>query len=182
MPTAAERNALLFLAAVAVIGGGVRVAQQSRFAREVGQSERLAGARTPSSSRPDGGTLGDRAITAQTAAIDSARAATPARRPRSRAGASASRRRRSAAIDSSPAGEQPRLSIRKSSERAPLLVDINRATRAELERLPRVGPALAQRIIDWREQHGPYHSIDDLRHVRGIGPATAALLAPSVTF
>ncbi|MCC6429765.1 MAG: hypothetical protein IT354_02570, partial [Gemmatimonadaceae bacterium] len=57
MPTAAERNALLFLAAVAVIGGGVRVAQQSRFAREVGQAEQLVGARRPSSSLTDDATL-----------------------------------------------------------------------------------------------------------------------------
>ena len=66
--------------------------------------------------------------------------------------------------------------------RPPPVVDVNRATAAELERLPRVGPALARRIVAWRETHGRFQSIDDLRHVRGIGPATAALLAQSVTF
>lgn len=47
-------------------------------------------------------------------------------------------------------------------------VDINRATLAELQRLPRIGPAIAQRVID----HRPYEAIDDLARVPGIGPAT----------
>lgn len=59
---------------------------------------------------------------------------------------------------------------------------MNSASAQELEELPRVGPALARRIIEYREEHGSFGSIEDLRHVRGIGVTTASLLAPLVTF
>lgn len=49
------------------------------------------------------------------------------------------------------------------------LVNINSATQAELEGLPRVGPALAARIIDYREANGGFRSVDDLNAVSGIG-------------
>ncbi|MBL0890212.1 MAG: helix-hairpin-helix domain-containing protein, partial [Gemmatimonadaceae bacterium] len=64
----------------------------------------------------------------------------------------------------------------------PPRIDVNSATVAELESLPRVGPALAQRIIEHRQRHGPFQSAEDLRHVRGIGPSTVRLLEPLVTF
>lgn len=48
-------------------------------------------------------------------------------------------------------------------------VDLNSADLATLETLPRIGPALAQRIIDWREQNGGFRSVDDLLAVPGIG-------------
>ncbi len=56
-------------------------------------------------------------------------------------------------------------------------IDINAATRAELESLPHIGPAKAQAIIDNR----PYTSVDELDRVPGIGPATLADLRPLVT-
>ncbi|MGW5363728.1 ComEA family DNA-binding protein [Actinopolymorpha pittospori] len=49
------------------------------------------------------------------------------------------------------------------------LVDLNTATAAELETLPGVGPVLAQRILDFRAEHGRFVSIEDLREVSGIG-------------
>ena len=49
------------------------------------------------------------------------------------------------------------------------LVNINSATQAELEGLPRVGPALAARIIDFREANGGFRTVDDLNAVSGIG-------------
>ncbi|MFC4224536.1 ComEA family DNA-binding protein [Lysinibacter cavernae] len=52
------------------------------------------------------------------------------------------------------------------------LVNINTATTEQLETLPRVGPALAQRIIDWRETEGPFGAVDDLLSVTGIGDKT----------
>ena len=52
------------------------------------------------------------------------------------------------------------------------VININRATQAELESLPRIGPAIAQRIIDYRTAHGPFAQIDDIQDVKGIGPAT----------
>lgn len=61
-------------------------------------------------------------------------------------------------------------------------VSLSRASQAELETLPRIGPATAQRIIAWREAHGPFRSVDDVLAVSGIGPATLegirALVAP----
>lgn len=49
------------------------------------------------------------------------------------------------------------------------LVDLNNADQTALETLPRIGPALAQRIIDWRETNGRFRSVDDLLAVPGIG-------------
>jgi competence protein ComEA len=51
-----------------------------------------------------------------------------------------------------------------------LALDLNTASAADLDALPGVGPALAQRIIDYRKMHGPFKNIDDLINVSGIGP------------
>ena len=59
-------------------------------------------------------------------------------------------------------------------------VSINRATAAELEALPRVGPVMAAKIIDFRTQNGGFRSIDQLKEVPGIGEVTFAGLAPHV--
>ena len=48
-------------------------------------------------------------------------------------------------------------------------VDVNRATAADLRRLPGIGPVLATRIVEARDSGGPFTSIDDLRRVSGIG-------------
>lgn len=61
------------------------------------------------------------------------------------------------------------------------LVNLNTAGVAELERLPKVGPALAQRIVQWREQNGRFRSVDDLLSVSGIGPKVFEGLRASVT-
>ncbi len=55
-------------------------------------------------------------------------------------------------------------------------VDLNTATLAELDTLPGVGPVLAQRILDWRTQHGQFASVDQLSDVPGIGDARLAQL------
>ena len=59
---------------------------------------------------------------------------------------------------------------------APL--DLNRASQHDLERLPGIGPGLAARIVDTRTRRGIFGSVDDLRHVRGIGDITLARLRP----
>jgi competence protein ComEA len=53
-------------------------------------------------------------------------------------------------------------------------VSLSSATAEQLETLPRIGPALATRIIAYREAHGGFSSIDDLGEVGGIGPKTLA--------
>jgi len=58
------------------------------------------------------------------------------------------------------------------------LVDVNRATAAELEALPGVGPALAARIVAYRDANGPYASPDDLERVSGIGARTLERMRP----
>ncbi len=60
------------------------------------------------------------------------------------------------------------------------LIDLNNADQAALETLPRIGPALAQRIIEWRETNGRFQSVDDLLAVPGIGEKLLAGLAELV--
>jgi competence protein ComEA len=57
-------------------------------------------------------------------------------------------------------------------------VDINTATIPELVALPRIGPALAARIVLDRETNGPFESLEALDRVPGIGPRTIELLRP----
>jgi len=60
------------------------------------------------------------------------------------------------------------------SPAAPL--DLNTATAEQLDALPGVGPATAQKIIDYRQSHGPFRSVDELEGVPGIGPSKLAQL------
>lgn len=59
-------------------------------------------------------------------------------------------------------------------------ISLNRATQAELESLPGVGPVMAGRIIAWREQSGPFVAVEQLQEVSGIGAKVYAQLAPLV--
>lgn len=59
-----------------------------------------------------------------------------------------------------------------------LVLDLNRATAAELETLPGIGPALAGRIIEYRNSHGRFRNVAELDAVKGIGPKTIARLKP----
>lgn len=69
----------------------------------------------------------------------------------------------------------------QSSAPARLLIDLNTATTKELQLLPSIGPNLAQRIVNDRDELGPFESLSDLDRVRGIGPKTIAKLDDWVT-
>ncbi|HTM84861.1 MAG TPA: helix-hairpin-helix domain-containing protein [Mycobacterium sp.] len=60
-------------------------------------------------------------------------------------------------------------------------VNINTASESDLETLPRVGPAMAKRIIAWRQDNGRFATVEDLMSVTGIGEKTFAELKDLVT-
>lgn len=90
-----------------------------------------------------------------------------------------------AANGASQGGTQPQpartLTPAGSAQKGSTPVNINTATAEELQTLPRIGPAMAQRIIAWREAHGGFHSVDELDAVPGIGPSMLENLRPLVT-
>lgn len=70
-------------------------------------------------------------------------------------------------------------------DRAPPLVarfqvDVNRAEWPELIQLPGIGPTLAQRLIDEREQNGAFRDIEDLSRISGLGPRTLERIKPYI--
>ncbi|RKU26666.1 hypothetical protein C6499_12960 [Candidatus Poribacteria bacterium] len=62
----------------------------------------------------------------------------------------------------------------------PVLLNINTASVAELQTLPNIGESTAQRIVDYRTQHGNFANVDALQNVRGIGAKTLEKLKPFV--
>lgn len=84
------------------------------------------------------------------------------------------------AVVASPVSNEPPTYPTTSSV-SPLIsgrLNLNTATLEQLEALPKVGPALAQRLIE----HRPYHSLADLDAVKGVGESTLKTLAPLVTY
>lgn len=166
MPTPSEGRALLFVAAVAALGLGVRGWRAIEGA-DVAASDREALAR-------------------QIAAVDSAVTSGGRRRP-SRAsdrgeagrstGSAGSTGGSARAVRPAPTAAGPG----PPGASAPP-IDLDRASAAELDELPGIGPALAARIVAERELHGPFGSLEALQEVKGIGPALAARLAPRVSF
>jgi competence protein ComEA len=82
--------------------------------------------------------------------------------------------------------EEVELEVERSRRRArPLApgerIDVNTAVADELQRLPRVGPALAARIVEHREANGPFRSLGELRSVPGVGPTLLDGIAEHVT-
>lgn len=59
-------------------------------------------------------------------------------------------------------------------------VNLNTASVEELDALPKVGPVLAQRIVEWRKEHGPFATVEELDAVDGVGPKMLETLLPLV--
>ena len=68
-----------------------------------------------------------------------------------------------------------------SGKTAGAVMNINTATAAELETLPRIGPTMAQRIVEYRQANGPFESIEEIQEVPGIGPKTFAGFEDTIT-
>lgn len=156
MPTAAERQALAFLAGVALLGGGVRVWQQRHNAGNESASVAFK--------------AGAEGVDGQLSAIDAARAT-----KRGKKGAGKPKR-------SAPKSNPDARAIARIGESHAVIVDVDVATAVELEKLPRVGMALAERIVANRDSLGAFGSLQALGTVRGIGDSMLKVLDPLVTF
>ena len=89
-------------------------------------------------------------------------------------------------VDTPPTGGLTATARNAARLARPLLpgerVDLDRADVTEITRLPRIGPAFAQRIVGWREQHGPFGSLARFDSVPGVGPKLVESLRPYVMF
>ncbi len=76
-------------------------------------------------------------------------------------------------------GDSPRQADQRPASGG--LLDLNRASAAELDNLPGIGPSKANAIVAHRERHGPFRTVDQLLEVKGIGPKLLERLRPLVT-
>ena len=63
-------------------------------------------------------------------------------------------------------------------EELTIQISVNAASREELETLPGIGPAIAARIIEYRQTHGSFERLEDLKNVKGIGAKLFAKIEP----
>ncbi len=84
------------------------------------------------------------------------------------------------APQTSPVFEQ-NLAPVTSTGSVPERININTASQAELETLPGIGAVIAQRIIAYRTEHGPFQSIEEIQNVPGIGPKTFEKIKDLIT-
>ena len=76
---------------------------------------------------------------------------------------------------------EPKKSSDSSEKKVTFPVNINTASKKELDALPGIGEVLAQRIIDYRSANGLFSTVDDLTKVKGIGAKTLEKLKPYAT-
>lgn len=190
MTTPAEQKALAFLALVILLGGTFRVVR--------------GGVLAP----PPPSLVEQQALAGQTQAASQSAAADRQRRGGKGGAASRSggRRRVRAGFDSTgvlpidaparnasgfpPPGHRIDTGAPAAAPGAspavpggrPELIDLDVADATTIERLPRVGPTLAKRIVASRDSLGPFGGLSGLRRVRGMGPAMLERIAPLVTF
>lgn len=209
MPTPSEHKALAFVAIVILLGGAVRVLragstpaptalEQQALANQASAADSAAarrpskGAKSPKrgrSRRSAGDTLpvvvgGVRSVPPTFARPDrpfdhtpyatTNRLGFPPPSPRIETDARGIRvQPRAASPPSRNTGGEPRPDA---------LIDMDAAPARDIEALPRIGPALARRIVASRDSLGPFGSLEGLQRVKGIGKATLQQLAPLVTF
>lgn len=77
-----------------------------------------------------------------------------------------------------PAPEQPNAPVKKAGKQLSGKLNLNTATVDQLQLLPSVGPAKAERIVDWRKKNGGFKRVADLRRVKGFGYKTLKKLEP----
>lgn len=80
----------------------------------------------------------------------------------------------------SPARPPPERSVAELPEASRWTINVNQAGADELQRLPRIGPAMSRRIIEDREKNGPFLTLEELARVKGIGPKTVERLRPHI--
>lgn len=78
-----------------------------------------------------------------------------------------------------PPATPPPAQTTQTVQAAPL--NLNTATKADLEKLPGVGPAMAQRILDYRQKIGAFKKTEELMNVQGIGEKSFLKLKPLIT-
>lgn len=79
-------------------------------------------------------------------------------------------------------GAAPRAESRAPSAKAPdAPVDINKASVADLTKVPGIGPSLAKRIVDFRDKNGAFGRVEDLLKIQGIGEKSLQRMAPHLT-
>lgn len=180
MPTPAEKRALVFFSAVLTLGAGVRATSALRAA-------------PPPPSAAARADLHRQIVAVDSA--DSVQRLSPKRRR--------SKRPRSVGVSSFgtadiPLGDSASAPATKRKKKPAKLaavgqphdigaspggpVDLDRAQEWEILALPKIGPALAHRITANRDSLGPFGSLDELRRVKGVGPALVDVIAPYVTF
>jgi competence protein ComEA len=186
MPTPAEKKALVFLAAVTVAGATVRATGAAARAETADDASREALRRQIVAVESAGAVGRNGARRGGTSRLQESRA--------NDAGGASLGRSRMTRVEPPVDEIDPRSifappSVTRGSPRsghAPVNpaqpVDVDLATAEELERLPRIGPALAERIVQDRLEHGAFGSLAGLQRVRGIGPSMARALSTLVTF